>query len=1083
MAEVIVAELVKILVEKLGSKFCESIVSARDIESKIKGLEDLKNIIEAAKLDADSVPLCTHTRQWLLDKLELGLAKIYDFQDAKATKAKQKENTGGSNKFRKEMQLFFPTSIPIVSSYKDAKKIKGITEGINIAVRNHDNFGSIVSSSSMNQTQTLSNVSESDHTIDRTMIGRDKDMDNIVSLLFDPSTAEENVSVASIVGMGGVGKTMLAKYVYNDNKIDTYFDLKLWVFATQDFNVKDVLRQMVTRDTREQVHDYTMEQLKRSLSQIIAGKRFLLVLDGVWDEVSLRVKWQELERELKDGAKGSRVLLTTRSDTVARIIGAHEPYMINDLSDDDCWLLFKDIAITTSHEQGVKAIGKEISKMCHKVPLAILTIGTILAGKFSVREWRTFRNDQLESFKSYGSNVLNTLKLSYDQLGEGLKLCVKYCSLFPKGFRFEKDRLIHLWIAMGYVKTEYTNQSLEDAAEDYMLCLLGRGFFYCMKTRDGTVWKNNFQMHNLMHDLVLSVTGVKYKMADSNTNEFDERVWHVSFVSVTQSPWKPPSSLFKIEYLNTFLLPLPSSGPRSLQKIKALPVRNKLILDSFRPLRVLRMHGVGITELPNSVGDLIHLRYLDLSFNYIRKLPRSITKLVNLYLLDLSYCRSLEELPEDIGKLKMLRHLDLQGCSSLSHMPNELQLLTGLETLNQFVVGKPRKSKAYSPCGLADLSRFVNLKGRLTIILAERSKDIISEAKAANLDNKKITHFHMGFKGSEIQDEMVLENLKPGDGLECLIISNYGGNRLPCWMREGIHSGLPYLVEVQIVNCQECIFMCSFGRLAHLKSLILNRLEKVEYIENGDSSSSSSSDNTLVLRDEHASTPLFPSLQYLSLTEIPALKGWWSVTDSAQDRGLNQLQKWMPAFPKLEEVRMDMELVISLAQVFLQRISSVRRLVVIGKIPIVNVRTKAKAIQKSLPSNVATRPRQPVILLKSYLPMLVELRFHRIKLVYLPEEFRGMPALEILGIYDCEALEAVPEWIDSLTSLRSLTIDKCPKIKSLPSEISNLSNLTSLILTSCSFQLAERCQEQSGEDWSKIKHIPNIRIEVANNVE
>ncbi|XP_074281866.1 disease resistance protein RGA2-like [Silene latifolia] len=1080
MAEAIVAELVKTIAEKMGSKICESIVSAYDIESKIKGLEDLKNIIEAAKLDADSVPLCTHTRQWLLYKLELGLAKIYDFQDAKATKAKQKENTGGSNKFRKGMQLFFPTSIPIVSSYKDAKEIKGITEGINLAVNNHANFGSIVSSSAMNQTQTLSNVSESDYTIDRTMIGRDKDMDNIVSLLFDTSTAEENVSVASIVGMGGVGKTMLAKYVYNDNKIDTYFDLKLWVFATQDFNVKDVLRQMVTRDTREQVLDYTMEQLKRSLSQVIAGKRFLLVLDGVWDEVSLRVKWQELERVLKDGAKGSRVLLTTRSDTVARIIGTHEPYMINDLSDDDCWLLFRDIAITKFHDQGVEAIGKEISKMCHKLPLPILTIGTILAGKFSVREWRTFRNDQLESFKSYGSNVLNTLKLSYDQLGEGLKLCVKYCSLFPKGFCFEKDRLIHLWIAMGYVKTEYTNQSLEDAAEDYLLCLLGRGFFYCMKTRDGTVWKNNFQMHNLMHDLVLSVTGVKYKMADSNTNEFDERVWHVSFVSVTESPWKPPSSLFKIEYLNTFLLPLPSSV-RSLQKIKALPVRNKLILDSFRPLRVLRMHGVGITELPNSVGDLIHLRYLDISFNYIRKLPGSITKLVNLYLLDLSYCQSLEELPEDIGKLKMLRHLDLDSCLSLSHMPNELQLLTGLETLNQFVVGKPRKSKAYSPCGLADLSRFVNLKGRLTIILAERSKDIISEAKAVNLDKKEIKSFLMEFRGREIQDETVLDSLKPGADLECLVIENYAGKRLPCWMREGIHSWLPNLVVVKIVNCQECIFMCSFGRLAHLKYLYFGRLEKVEYIENGDSSSSS--DNTLVLGDEHASTPLFPSLLHLTLTKIPALKGWWSVTDSAQDRGLNQLQKWMPAFPKLEEVRMDMELVISLAQVFLQRISSVRRLVVIGKLLTVNMGPKAKAIQKSLPSNVATRPRQPVILLKSYLPMLFELRFRGIELVYLPEEFRGMPALEILGIYNCKALEAVPEWIDSLTSLRSLTIDNCPEIKSLPSEISNLSNLTSLILTRCSFQLAERCQEPSGEDWLKIKHIPNIRIEAANNDE
>ncbi|XP_074320008.1 disease resistance protein RGA2-like isoform X2 [Silene latifolia] len=983
----------------------------------------------------------------------------------------------GGSKLTREARLFFSTSNQLVSPCKDARKIKGITGELSRVARNHAQFGSIVSSSSYNQTQTLSNISGSYMSTDM-VIGRDGDRDKMVTSLLDSSAAAGVLPVASIVGMGGVGKTTLAQYVYHDERIIRYFDLQLWISATQDFNVKDVLRQMVTCATDEKALDCGIDQLQRRLYQKIAGKRFLVVLDGVWDDDSLRAKWIELRALLRAGAQGSKVLLTTRSKTVARIIGTQEPLIVSDLEDDDSLLLFQHVAATEWHEPGVEAIAEEIAKMCPKVPLVILAVGSLLAGKHTVQEWRSFRNAQLANFASYGSDVIGTLKLSYDQLGTRLKLCVVYCSLFPKGFEFQKTTLVRLWIAMGYVEGEYTDQNPEEVAEGYVLCLLNQGFFYSTG-RYGYKCPDFFQMHNLMHDLVLSIGGFKYRMADSNTNEFDEKVRHVSFHIENHSGWEVPSSLLKLKQLKSFLLPFPSYCLKSLNISKLFQLYD-IFTSRIESLRALRMHGLRITKLPRSIGKLIHLRYLDFSNNLIRKLPESITQLVNLYLLDLSHCQNLEALPEDINKLVMLRHLNLFECDKLSHMPKGLGSLTSLETLGHFVVGKPRTfltpygSKAKLACDLADLGYFDNLKGNLTIVLVDRSKDIVPEAKAANLDRKEITGFNMIFRESNIEDEMVLENLKPGANLKWVCIENYGGRRLPCWMREGIHLWLPNLVKVTITDCKECINMCSFGRLPHLRYLILKRLDKVEYIEENGSSNKS---DMVVLADKCPSAPLFPSLEELCLKNIPELKGWWRMTESAQDCSKNQLLKSMPAFPILERVTMDMELVISLAQVFLQRLSSLHSLYICGKI-------KDVAEQTCGPSNVDVKQiRQPAILLKNYLPMLRDLSFENNQMEHLPEEFRGMSSLTTLEIYKCEALESVPEWIDSLTSLESLEIFKCPRLKSLPQEISNLSNLKTLSLVGCSSELEERCQSPSGEDWPKIQHILNITIRPAKNEE
>ena len=141
--------------------------------------------------------------------------------------------------------------------------------------------------------------------------------------------------------------------------------------------------------------------------------------------------------------------------------------------------------------------------------------------------------------------------------------------------------------------------------------------------------------------------------------------------------------------------------------------------------------------LPNTIGTLMHLKYLDLSSNDIEVLPSSITKLVNLQTLKLSECEKLRELPVDIQKMVRLKHLDLKGCVNLTHMPHGLGQLTSLQTLNLFVLSKDPVGSSKHCGGLAELNKLNDLRGKLEIRNLARLKDATPEFKAANLKEKQ----------------------------------------------------------------------------------------------------------------------------------------------------------------------------------------------------------------------------------------------------------------------------------------------------------------------------------------------------------
>jgi hypothetical protein len=310
------------------------------------------------------------------------------------------------------------------------------------------------------------------------------------------------------VGIGGLGKTTLAQYVYNDEKVKTYFEKKMWVCVSDVFDVKTIVEKIIGSATGTKPENLDMDQLQNKLREKLNQKKYLLVLDDVWNEDEER--WCNLKRLLMGGSKGSKVVITTRTRLVAEITQHSLTVFSRRPVKNQSWSLFKQMAFRKGQETidpNLEEIGMDILEKCHGVPLAIKTIGRILYFKETEDEWSYIKDKELTNV-TQGENdngILPILKLSYDHLPSHLKCCFAYCSLFPKDYEIPKLTLIQLWIAQGFIQSSDEKLQLEDVANEYCMDLLWRSFFQeAEEDHLGNII--SFKMHDLIHDLAQSVS-------------------------------------------------------------------------------------------------------------------------------------------------------------------------------------------------------------------------------------------------------------------------------------------------------------------------------------------------------------------------------------------------------------------------------------------------------------------------------------------------------------------------------------------------------------------------------------------------
>jgi hypothetical protein len=299
------------------------------------------------------------------------------------------------------------------------------------------------------------------------VIGRDDDKKNIIHFLMGPDAAENdinvNVNVIPIVGIGGLGKTTIAKLVYDDERVANHFDLRMWVCVSEHFDVNRLIKDILKSATGANIDETLGVDLWQTrLRNCLKNKKFLLVLDDVWNED--RSKWIELKGLLSGGSMKSRIVVTTRSRSVASVVKTGPIYTLKGLSHDDCLSLFVKWAFKEGEDKqypNLLEIGKEIVKKCIGVPLAIRTLGNLLFSKVDEWEWKFVRDNGIWKLEQNESDILPALKLSYDQMSSHLKQCFAFCSLFSKDHLFDSGELIAFWMAHGLLNKTPNSQILE----------------------------------------------------------------------------------------------------------------------------------------------------------------------------------------------------------------------------------------------------------------------------------------------------------------------------------------------------------------------------------------------------------------------------------------------------------------------------------------------------------------------------------------------------------------------------------------------------------------------------------------------
>ncbi|KAB2607315.1 disease resistance RPP13-like protein 1 [Pyrus ussuriensis x Pyrus communis] len=826
LGEVFLAAFLQLLLDRLTPReILEYLGNFRGVGQKLEKWRTTLSTIGAVLSDAEERQLTEGgVKLWLDDLRDLAY-DIEDMLDKFATQMLKRmiEGRDQASPSRKVRRSFYKVKL----SFDMNSEMKKITKRLQDISERKDKFGLKDTGTSAKESRSLPS---SDVLDEKLVVGRDGDKGKIIELLsrkYEHAGAV-NFGVVAIVGMAGVGKTTLAQLVFN-NKDDAMKDieLKVWVSVSDDFDVVRVTKAILESITSRPVQVEEFSKMQHDLSEQLRGKKFLIVLDDIWDkdDYDLYDLWTRLQSPFGVGAGGSKIIVTTRDRNVAKITGAAGVHNLECMADDDCMEIFERHAfgeINNGKPVNYEVIRTKIVGKCCGLPLAARTLGGLLRRQ-EKEEWGEILDNKLWNLADK-SGLLPVLKLSYHYLPSHLKRCFAYCSILPNDYEFGEKQLVLLWMAEGLIQQKHDdNKQMEDLGRDYFRELLARSLF-----QESSKNNSRYVMHDLVNDLARWAAGeicfrLEDKQGDNLQSTCFRRARHSSFIAGQFDGVMRFEDFPKAERLRTFL-PLSLSDSRGWYKYLSRKVTFEL-LPQLQYLRVLSFNGYRITELPKSIGDLRLLQYLDLSYTLITSLPKSTSTLYYLQTLILEGCDELKSLPVNMSNLIKLRHLNNSGASSLEGMPSQLGRLTNLQSLPLFVA-----SEGSDQSGIREIGPLLHLRGALCLSRLENVTDV-EDARRANLKCKeRLDSLVLEWSRSRDTRETestVLDMLQPHTKIKELTIKRYAGKEFSSWVGGSFFSNM---VLVRLEECNNCLLLPPLGQLPHLKELYIRGMNAVESV-------------------------------------------------------------------------------------------------------------------------------------------------------------------------------------------------------------------------------------------------------------
>ncbi|KAJ0979931.1 hypothetical protein J5N97_015405 [Dioscorea zingiberensis] len=701
------------------------------------------------------------------------------------------------------------------------------------------------------------------------VFGREEDREKMIQLL-----ESEQSSLIAIVGRGGVGKTTLARLLYDDKQVASYFGLKMWVTASEMYDTGKLIKSIgETAAGYSFLDNLEMDRVLDILKSRLVENRFLLILDSVWNE---NLDWEFLCERLEDGPSGSKIVITTQIQEITRNMRLPTLfYHLKGLSSEDSWSMFRECTCLDQASIGnaseLVEVGMKIVAKLEGLPLAIKMVGYLLRSNIELDEWKMILNaDVWESKPDELYGIPAALWLSYQYLPPHIKQCFAYCSVFPRDHKFDKDGLVQMWMAQGLIQP-CQGTRMEDTGSEYFHYLLHRSFLQSSSSGEESVIyelivysrtefsvdyarpisldnsEDKYTMHGLIRDLAGSVTFnesfcISPTTVRSNTMRKKKKVRHLSL----QSDNLETLDSEMLDRIRTLLVYRTATTTSSTFDYDALFLKLKCI-------RVLYLSDIGLEDLQKSIGNMKQLRYLDLSMTSVAAVPEELCSLSHLQTLKLSDdSSSLQDLPQQMSNLINLRHLKANACRDIY----KIGKLTSLQELEEFEVLNEDGHK------IEELKNMRGLRGKLCIsqLMNVDTKEEAKEAKLSEKEHLRKLELNWSrdfyeWDGTPIEsNDAVIEGLKPHPNLKELTIRSHGGAKAPTWFEDGTLSSLETL---QIFDCRNWD-LSLIGQLKSLKTLRVEGLLGLQHIG---------------LKNEGDDGQLFPCLRILDISRCSNLIG------------------------------------------------------------------------------------------------------------------------------------------------------------------------------------------------------------------